>query len=135
MRKKRLIALICVLVCVMITVVPAFAMETRASQQIKSYAMDASASSKSIDVYFLVSGTGNVTKVGCESIDIYTKSGSSWTWSTGKTESDSGMSKAGRLHTNTISFSKTTGVEYKVVVTIFAEDGDGRDTRTKTFYL
>ena len=41
----------------------------------------------------------------------------------------------GASHTNSIYFDSEKGVEYKVVVTIFAEDDDGRDSRSKTFYV
>lgn len=136
MKKKWLITFVCILVCVMSMAIPAFAMEARASQQIKTYDIDVSAQSNSIDAYFLVNGTGPMNKLGCERIDIYTKSGSSWIWSTGKSENDTGMSKTGgQLYANTISFSKSAGTRYRVAVTIFAEDNNGRDTRTEIFYF
>ncbi len=44
------------------------------------------------------------------------------------------VTKRGHLG-NTITFSGTAGVEYMVVVTVFAEDDNARDTRSKTFYV
>ena len=40
-----------------------------------------------------------------------------------------------RAFSNDIEFDAEKGVEYKVVVTVFADDGSERDTRTRTFYV
>ena len=51
-------------------------------------------------------------------------------------EKDSGMSRSNaRAFSNDIEFDAEKGVEYKVVVTVFADDGSERDTRTRTFYV
>lgn len=77
-----------------------------------------------------------MNKLGCESIKVYEKSGSRWisceTWD----EDDTGMSRSnGAMYANTIYCDGDADVEYKVVVTIFAENDAGRDTRSQTFYV
>ena len=75
-------------------------------------------------------------KIGCESIKVYEKSGTRWTLVNSADEDDLGMSQYNsRLQKNTIQFDSESGVEYKVSVTIFAENSSGRDTRTRTFYV
>ncbi len=71
-------------------------------------------------------------KVGCESIYIYKDTSSTPAGS--RLEDDFGMSKTdASSHKNTISLPASAGVKYTVVVTIFAENSDGRDTRQETF--
>lgn len=75
-------------------------------------------------------------KIGCESIVIYSKSGSNWSKTMTWYEGASGMSKKNaQSYTNTMSYSSTSGVSYKVVVTVFAENSAGRDSRTVTRYV
>ena len=51
-------------------------------------------------------------------------------------ENDSGMSKRNvRRFANTVTADCEAGARYRVVVTIFAENSAGRDSRTQTFYL
>lgn len=134
--KNKLIAFICVVACLAAMIVPAFAAETRASSQIFHYSMDATMSKGTIKVYFSVDGVGTMQKIGCESIYIYEKSGTRWSLVESFSESDSGMSKTRSVgHVNTIYYGGEADVEYKVVVTVFAEDSSDRDTRTKTFYV
>lgn len=136
MLKKRLITFVCVMICLIVTAVPAVATETRASDQINYYSIDVSTSKDSIDVFFSVVGKGASDKIGCEKISIYKRSGSSWRYVESLSEDDSGMSATDiQSHTNTIFFDGEAGVEYRVIVTIFAENSAGRDTRTKTFYV
>ena len=43
--------------------------------------------------------------------------------------------KNARKFVNMVSADCKVGTRYKVVVTIFAEDSAGRDTRSQTFYV
>ena len=75
-------------------------------------------------------------RVGCESIDIYLSDGSNWIKQESFDENDSGMSKRNvRRFANTVTADCEAGARYRVVVTIFAENSAGRDSRTQTFYL
>ncbi|MCI8539821.1 MAG: hypothetical protein HFF18_14385 [Oscillospiraceae bacterium] len=134
--KNKLIAFICVVACLATMIVPAFAVETRASSQIIRYSMDATTSKDTIEVFFSVTGVGTMQKIGCESIYIYEKSGTRWSLVETFTEDDSGMSRTNtHSHRNTIYYTGDADVEHKVVVTIFSEDDTERDIRTKTFYV
>ena len=136
MTRKNLYALIFTIICMLTFVIPSFASEPYASQQIRSYSISASSSDNYIDVEFDVTGAGRMEKIGCESIYIYRQSGSRWILDDSFTEDDSGMSDSNTVsHSNVISSSCSSGTKYKVVVTIFAEDSAGRDTRTQTKYV
>ena len=75
-----------------------------------------------------------MNELGCESIYVYEvgKSIPVESWD----EDDYGMTRSnGFAYSHTIYCDSEKDVEYKVVVTIFAEDDDGRDSRSKTFYV
>lgn len=136
MRKNRFVLAITAFVCAFTLIISAFAVETRASDQINDYMMDVTTSKNSIDVRISVTGCGTVNKLGCESIKVYEESGSRWILSESLDEDDEGMSRTNFYsHKNMIYCTGKAGVEYKVVVTIFAENDAGRDTRTRTFYV
>ena len=136
MKRKKLYALILTIVCLLAFAIPSFASEPYASQQIMSYSISASSSNNYIDVEFDVTGAGRMEKIGCESIYIYRQSGSRWILDDSFTENDSGMIASNTVsHSNVISSSCSSESKYKVVVTIFAENSAGRDTRTQTKYV
>lgn len=136
MKKSRIASLFCAVFCIISLAIPAFAVEMRASDQISAYDIGVTTSSGSIDVEFSVMGTGMMDKLGCQSIYVYRKDGTSWVYAGGRTESSTGMSKTNKAgHSNTISLSGTAGTQYRVEVTIFAENSAGRDTRSQTFYV
>ena len=136
MKKFKVISLLLVIICIMNLTVPTFAANTRASDQIRLYRMDTIVTEGAITIEFSITGKVIMNKIGCESIYIYKKVGTGWTYSNGKTENNTGMSVTQKGHFgNTITFSGTAGTEYMVVVTVFAEDDNARDTRSKTFYV
>lgn len=136
MKTNRFIAFVMAIACMCLLAVPAFAAEAKASGQITKYSITVTPDTGSLKVKFSINGTSIASKIGCESIDVYKKSGSSWNLSESLDESDTGMSKKSALsHANTITCDGASGVEYKVVVTVFAENSAGRDTRTKTVYV
>lgn len=136
MKKSRIIALFCALVCVTTLIVPTVASTERASDQISLYWMDTIVTKGAVNIEFSITGKGLSNKLGCESIYLYEKSGSAWIYEDSRTENDPGMSNVNKgNHANTISLKGIAGVEYKVVVTVFAENDAGRDTRTQTFYV
>lgn len=109
---------------------------TRASDQISLYRMGVTTSKGSIDVEFSVMGVDTVDKLGCQSIYIYKQVGDSWHFVENVLEDEPGMSSTNTFtHANLISCSGTAGVKYKVIVTIFAENSAGRDSRGQIFYV
>ena len=131
MTKRRLLVLFMAVIFMFTMSVSAMA---RASDQIGSYDIDVAPFSDEIEVYFSVFGAGMMNKIGCESIYVYEVG--DLTPVESFDEYDAGMSRRnGSSHTNSIYFDSEKGVDYRVVVTIFAEDDDGRDSRSKTFYV
>ncbi len=137
MKKNRFISIMLVVIALSALTVSAFEVPYLSSQ-INTYSIDVKDRTNTIAVILSVTGNTSMNKLGCESISIYEKTGTRWTLSDelSLSENDSGMSKYDAIsYRNTIYCNKSSATEYKVVVTVFAEDGQGRDTRTKTFYV
>lgn len=135
MKRKRFISLLMTAVCIFLFAMPAFA-TTKASSQINNYNMTVTPSASTLNINFSIMGNNLMDKIGCESIYVYEKSGSHWILVNSWYEDDSGMSRSNtRSSRNTMYSDSEAGVEYKVVVTVFAEDSNGRDTRTRTIYV
>lgn len=131
MKHKRVISFFCAIVCMMAMVISASA---RASDQIRSYLMDAKSDEGNIYVNFSVTGTGGMDRIGCESIYIYDRNSGDLVESFD--ENDSGMSRSNTArYANMITANCEVGTRYRVEVTIFAENSAGRDTRSQTFYV
>ena len=134
MNKTRLISLV-VLSLFALMLAPTHAIDARASYQIAHYTIDITPDSGAIDVEFSVTGIGNVSKIGCESVKLYASNGSSWRLVRSLDEDDPGMSvENSGFHANLVSVATTTGIDYKIVATVFAENDAGRDTRSETAY-
>ena len=133
MKQKKLIMLLCLMACMVTTIIPASA---RASYQIDNYYMDCFSNNGQIYVDFSVTGTDTMKLIGCESIYVYENSAGQWLDAGSLLENDPGMSESNaRKHSNMVDLDCMAGVGYKVIVTIFAEDSDGRDAREQTFYV
>jgi len=138
MKLKRFLPIFLAMVCAVTLCIPVVAAETRASSQIAVYNMKVTPISDALSIHFSVTGVGVVDKLGCESIYIYKLEGSKWVSVPDQTklEDDTGMSMENTYgHSNSIRCSSESGVSYKVVVTIFAENSKGRDTRSETFFV
>ena len=136
MKLKRCVSFVLIFICMFTLTISAYAIENRASDQIALYDISVTPTSGTLNVKFSVSGTSMMEKIGCESIKVYEKSGTQWTLVDSTDENDLGMSRYNsRSQKNTIQFDSESGVEYKVSVTIFAENSSGRDTRTRTLYV
>lgn len=133
MKKAGIISIMLIIAFAISTSV--FAMSNRASELLSSYSVNANIDEGSINVIVFVSGEIDVTKAGCEEINIYKKVGSSWISYIELGEDDAEMSVDSRNYLHTHQFKAVDGVEYKVDVTIFAENDMGRDTRDFTFYI
>lgn len=136
MKKIHSVILILVIICISIFMVPASALEARASDQITLYSIGVTPTSNTLNISFSVTATDTMDKLGCESIEVYEKSGDRWILSESKNEDDVGMSSYNtHAKRNSICCNGKLGVSFKVVVTIYAENSAGRDTRSKTCYV
>ncbi|MCI8810280.1 MAG: hypothetical protein HFF84_09165 [Oscillibacter sp.] len=89
-----------------------------------------------LKIFFSTRGSGTMTRLGAESISISERADGSWQEVASFDRYDSGMSKANAsMYKSQIYFDGTEGVEYRIVVTVFAEDSSGSDSRIKTFYV
>lgn len=135
MKKNRLIAFALAVICMLQLTVPAFALES-ASDQLAVYTMDVTTSADTIDIYFSVTGKTIMNKIGCERIHVFERDGSKWVFVTSWDEDDAGMSRySGSSMANMIYCPREEGVEYLVMVVIFAENDAGRDSRQQNFYV
>lgn len=114
-----------------------FASEARASLYISSYYMNAlPAGNGKLGVEFSMQGTRHANTVGAESIIIYRADGYSWIKVVEFNRYDSGMIDTGCIYYgNTKYYQGIPGEEYKVTVTLFAENDTGYDSRTQNFIL
>lgn len=132
--KVNKIFAICLVAC-MLLALPTYASSARASEQLNSYDVDISRPAGRLNVTVTVSGTLDVTKTGCEVVRIYEKVGSFWVVRDYLREDDPNMYVNSRIYLHTHTFDANDNAEYRVDVTIFAEDPDGRDTRSFTYYV
>lgn len=133
MKKTRFCAIFIVIAIILL--ISSFAIEDRASDQLSRYSVDAEYNSGKNNVTVYIIGTLTATEVGCESIQLYEKIGSSWSLTESLDEFDANMAVNSRTYLHTHSFDAKSGAEYKVDVTIFAENAEGRDTRSFTRYI
>lgn len=129
---RRTVALILIFSLLLAT--SAFAI-TRASEQIRSHSITVTANRDGeIAIEVSVSALGLMKQIGVEEILIY-ENGTRLVESFDK--DDSGMSKKrATSYANTIYFDGESGTQYRVEVTVFAEDMDGvSDSRSKTVTL
>ena len=134
--KKRTICMAAAAIILMFSVgVTASASMLRASQYLSSYSAWGSANGcGSVSFSFDVTATSLSDKVGATQVVIQRKSGSSWV--TAQTyNSNTRASLLGSdcvSHGDTITYSGTSGQQYRAVVTCYAEKNGGSDSRTAT---
>lgn len=134
MKIKRLLAIS--LIFVMLLSVPVFALEDRASDQIGRHDIKITPQEGRIVVKTSIYGNGFMNKLGCESIYFYEQYGSVWRSDQWLLEDDYNM-----YNTNSVGyaanhyFDSEPGVRYMIVITLFAENDEGRDTIEETFYV
>ena len=134
MKIKRLIAIS--LILVMLLSVPAFASVNRASDQIGRHDIKVTPLEGQIAIKASIYGNGSMNKLGCESIYLFKQYGSAWISNDWYLEDDYNMySTNSPAHMANYYFHSEPGVNYKVVITMFAENDAGRDTITRTYYV
>ena len=132
MKKIRIISL--VLAFMMLLSLGALATESRASDQINRYDIRITPTTGYFNVKASIYGTGQMDKIGCESIYVYEYRSAAWTLVGHDDESDPDMyieDAPGYLVNK--QYDTRAGREYNVVVTVFAEKDGVRDTRTQTY--
>lgn len=126
-----------VLVCVLFVAISSTA-AARASAQIDYYSIDATTVSDGrLAIKFSVTGANIMKRLGAESIYIYERTGYGWQLIDSFDKDDSGMTGTNAIrYSNVVYYDGEAGRDYRVVVTIFAEDKYGEsDSRTKTITL
>lgn len=134
MKKIRFMSF--VLAAIMLLSIPSFAADTRASEQIHMHLVYAVAEPGQIYVEASIYGNGIMDKIGCQNLQILKMTDSGWELYVSLFEDDEGMSSEdtyGHIYAET--FESEVGVEYYVLVTVFAENENGRDTRTYEYYV
>ena len=134
MKKIRFMSL--VLAAIMLLSIPSFAADTRASEQIHMHLVYAVAEPGQIYVEASIYGNGIMDKIGCQNLQILKMTDSGWELYVSLFEDDEGMSSEdtyGHIYAET--FESEVGVEYYVLATVFAENENGRDTRTYEYYV
>ena len=133
-RILRSISVILVIVFLVSAPVHAFAAEARASAWLSGYgASVVAAGNGKIKIEFTVVGTGTMTKLGASLIYIYKSDGTrvaTISYATKGNEYMMGYNKA--YHSGSVPYSGTAGQKYYAVVTFFAKNSSGSDTRSYT---
>lgn len=109
---------------------------TRASDYIYDYSIFVYTSGSKIYTDFSIDASSNMTKIGASSIKIYEYPYGNQDLVSSKTESSTGMAASNTsFYSNTIAYTGKSDTKYKVVVTVFARDASGSDSRTETHYV
>lgn len=137
MKKSYLGILTSILFALVVLTIPALAVSDRASDQISGYYMVATPlQNGQIAIDFGVDATGKMTRLGADSIVVYEKEGSRWETVASWDRYDAGMSSTNKnTYSNTLFFDGTKSREYKITITIFAQDASGTDYRSDQFLI
>ena len=134
MNIKRLVSFI--LVFTLILSLPVFASESRASDQIGRHDIQVTPLPGEVGIKATIIGMGLMNKIGCQSLYLYKEYGSGWLLVDRLREEDDNMyvtNAAG--HAANYYLDTIRGVKYRLDITLFAENDDGRDTVSQTFYF
>lgn len=117
--------------------VPALANTYRASDQIDSHGVDAVAiGGGEIAVDFTITGTGKMSCIGAESLIVREKVGNVWRIVLTYDRDDAHMTSSNAyMHNATLYYPGTSGTQYMIEVTLFAEDSSGYDSRYWVVYV
>lgn len=126
-----------IIVCTLFMANTTFA-SARASEQISFYMMDVTSTGNGrIAIMFSITGTNFMDRIGAQSIYVLERKAYGWDIAESWDADDPGMIEENAAkHGNTIYFNGESGKEYRIVVTVFAEDEYGEsDSRSKTFNI
>jgi hypothetical protein len=135
--KKRIFSVIsATLLFSLIFTTAASAGVLRASQYFSNYSTgaDANVGTGKVKINFSVVATGISDNIGASSIVIQRKNGSTWTnvytYSSSTTTSLLGSSCVS--HAGSVTYSGTSGYEYRANVTLFVQQGSGSESKSLT---
>lgn len=135
MKYKRILAI--ALICTLLLSLPVLATEERASDQIGRHDIRVTSQHGKIILTTAIFGMGTMNKIGCQSIYVYKEYGTGWLLVDRMRENydDNMYSTNVAAHMANYYFDSVAGVEYRVEITLFAENDEGRDTVSQTFYV
>jgi hypothetical protein len=129
--KRRLFKFISVFVVIsVICSVAAVSAAARASDYIETYSASISRSGTTVTVNYAIIGTGSMTSIGASSIVIYRNGVSVATFSY---PTVSALRSSNTFtHDSNVYYTGTSGNTYYAVITFYAGNSSGSDTRTIT---
>lgn len=137
--KLRFISVLLVMACLLTAAAGAYEIVPYASDQIGAYDGDAiSCGNGRLAIEFSIEGTDIMKSIGSSKIVIYEKYGEDgWMIVEVFLEKDEGMAVSGKsAYGTTMYYNGIKGMEYKVVITVFATDYNNvKDSRTVTRYV
>ena len=134
--KKYSVRVLALCFAVLLVLTMPVSASARASDYIRNYTINVYTSGQKICTEFNVRATGEMTKLGASSIKIYEYPYGSGDLVNSKTEYSTGMTTTNDYsYSNTITYTGESNKKYKVVVTIFARDASGSDSRTEDYYV
>lgn len=132
---RRLAALLLASIFTLPTIT--FAVNKRASDYIDAYDIDAVYTSDGeIAIKFSIEGKGDMDCLGAEEIIVYEKVNGIWMISDYFDRDDPGMVDTDtNIYTHTVYSHGYADAEYKILVSVFAEDSTGSDSRYEEVYV
>ena len=132
--KTKIFSLLLTVALLFSCAIPAYAVEARSSEQIQDIESTVTSSSGGkISINFEITGTDTMDELGADSIYIYESTSSGWDLVKSFDRNDSNMtSKNTVYHAGTKTYYGTTGEEYLITISYFAEDSSGSDYRAES---
>lgn len=133
--KKRLFSLFCItlLITSLVTTAKAGSIQPYASDYLAKYtiAMGPGSNAGELLLAYSVVGTGNATTTGIKKLDVYKANGTYVTTIYGTT-SNKLLRSSSSYNSGTYTYKGVSGTSYYMLVTVYAGDSYGSDTRTVT---
>lgn len=133
--KKRLFSLFCItfLIASLVTTANASSIQPYASDYLAKYtiAMGPGSNTGELLLAYSVVGTGNATTTGIKKIAVYKANGTYVTTIYGSTFNNL-LGASTSYHGGTYTYKGVSGTSYYMLVTVYAGDSYGSDTRTVT---
>lgn len=134
MHKKAIRTVAVIVILIMILSTASFAVAPRASRYIISKSASViPTGSGNLTIEFSVTGSGTMTKIGASVVEVYKEDGTLI-----KTYSYTNPSYANMMGYNTfqyssnVTYSGVSGQRYYAIVTFFAKNSNGSDSKTYT---
>lgn len=129
----RALAFILIIACFFSTF--SFAAEPRASSYIISKSASITAQGGgTIKITFTITATGTMTKLGAQTIDLYDSDGYVCTFRYTNSNYSNMMGYNDFYHNSYVTYNGVSGETYYAIVSFYAGNSSGGDTRTYTTY-